>query len=195
VGEALVMTAAGLAVALPAVLAYNLLGRSASQLEAVLEGLPMICMPSSEWMLHKGWRHGIRSHEPPSGAETPINTINVTPLVDVMLVLVVIFILAAPMLAATLRVQLPKAQAVLQQAAVSKSDALMVEVSPAGEIWIQGAVTDDAAVQQQLEELGRRNPQAGAAARRHQRSLRSRGTGHGLGPRSRPDAHRLCGRA
>ena len=36
----------------------------------------------------------------------------------------------------------------------------MVEVSPAGEIWIQGAVADDAAVQQQLEELGRRNPQA-----------------------------------
>ncbi|UUC93623.1 MULTISPECIES: biopolymer transporter ExbD [Comamonas] len=94
------------------------------------------------------------------GAETPINTINVTPLVDVMLVLVVIFILAAPMLAATLRVQLPKAQAAVQQAAVSKSDALMVEVSPAGEIWIQGAVADDAAVQQQLEELGRRNPQA-----------------------------------
>ena len=38
VGESLVMTAAGLAVALPAVLAYNLLGRSASQLEGVLEG-------------------------------------------------------------------------------------------------------------------------------------------------------------
>lgn len=94
------------------------------------------------------------------GAQTPINTINVTPLVDVMLVLVVIFILAAPMLAATLRVQLPKAQAVVQQAAVNKSDALMIEVSPAGEIWIRGAVADDAAVQQQLEELGRRNPQA-----------------------------------
>ena len=94
------------------------------------------------------------------GAQTPISTINVTPLVDVMLVLVVIFILAAPMLAATLRVQLPKAQAVVQQAAVNKSDALMIEVSPAGEIWIQGAVADDAAVQQQLEELGRRNPQA-----------------------------------
>ena len=94
------------------------------------------------------------------GAQTPISTINVTPLVDVMLVLVVIFILAAPMLAATLRVQLPKAQTAVQQTSVSKSDALMVEVSPAGEIWIQGAVADDAAVQQQLEELGRRNPQA-----------------------------------
>ena len=34
-----------------------------------------------------------------TGSDTPINSINVTPLVDVMLVLVVIFILAAPMLA------------------------------------------------------------------------------------------------
>ena len=32
------MTAAGLAVALPAVLAYNLLGRAAAQMEALLEG-------------------------------------------------------------------------------------------------------------------------------------------------------------
>jgi biopolymer transport protein ExbB len=38
VGEALVMTAAGLAVAIPAVLAYNVLGRQIQQLEAELEG-------------------------------------------------------------------------------------------------------------------------------------------------------------
>lgn len=38
VGEALVMTAMGLAVALPAVLAYNFLGRRASAVEAELEG-------------------------------------------------------------------------------------------------------------------------------------------------------------
>lgn len=38
VGEALVMTAAGLAVAIPAVLAYNLFGRMVSQVEVVLEG-------------------------------------------------------------------------------------------------------------------------------------------------------------
>lgn len=38
VGEALVMTAAGLAVALPAVLAYNLLGRKVAQVEEQLEG-------------------------------------------------------------------------------------------------------------------------------------------------------------
>jgi biopolymer transport protein ExbB len=38
VGEALIMTAAGLAVAIPAVLAYNVLGRLIGQIEADLEG-------------------------------------------------------------------------------------------------------------------------------------------------------------
>ncbi len=38
VGEALIMTAAGLAVAIPAVLAYNVLGRAAGRIEAELEG-------------------------------------------------------------------------------------------------------------------------------------------------------------
>ncbi len=38
VGEALIMTAAGLAVAIPAVLGYNLLGRRVAQIETELEG-------------------------------------------------------------------------------------------------------------------------------------------------------------
>ena len=38
VGEALIMTAAGLAVAIPAVLAYNVLGRRVADIEADLEG-------------------------------------------------------------------------------------------------------------------------------------------------------------
>ena len=38
VGEALVMTAAGLAVAIPAVLAYNVFGRTVSDIEIMLEG-------------------------------------------------------------------------------------------------------------------------------------------------------------
>jgi biopolymer transport protein ExbB len=38
VGESLVMTAAGLAVAIPAVLAYNVLGRIVAQVEIDLEG-------------------------------------------------------------------------------------------------------------------------------------------------------------
>jgi len=38
VGEALIMTAAGLAVAIPAVLAYNVLGRAVARIEGELEG-------------------------------------------------------------------------------------------------------------------------------------------------------------
>jgi biopolymer transport protein ExbB len=38
VGEALIMTAAGLAVAIPAVLGYNIFGRRIGRIEADLEG-------------------------------------------------------------------------------------------------------------------------------------------------------------
>ena len=41
----------------------------------------------------------------------PMSDINVTPLVDVMLVLVVIFIITAPLLASSLRLELPKSDA------------------------------------------------------------------------------------
>ena len=41
VGEALIMTAAGLAVAIPAVLAYNVLGRAIGRIEAELEGFAL----------------------------------------------------------------------------------------------------------------------------------------------------------
>jgi biopolymer transport protein TolR len=42
--------------------------------------------------------------------EPPMSDINVTPLVDVMLVLVVIFIITAPLLASSIRLDLPKAE-------------------------------------------------------------------------------------
>ncbi len=42
-------------------------------------------------------------------APKPMSDINMTPLIDVMLVLLVIFIIAAPLMASALKLQLPKA--------------------------------------------------------------------------------------
>ncbi len=57
VGESLIMTAAGLAVAIPAVLAYNVLGRSIGRIEADLEGFArdlreLLAHPAPD--LHRG---------------------------------------------------------------------------------------------------------------------------------------------
>jgi biopolymer transport protein ExbD/biopolymer transport protein TolR len=49
------------------------------------------------------------------GRHQPLADINVTPLVDVMLVLLIVFMITAPLLAAGLRVDLPQAKAALPQ--------------------------------------------------------------------------------
>src|SRR5664279_4900605 len=46
-----------------------------------------------------------------SSGSQPMSDINMTPLVDVMLVLVVIFIITAPLLASSIRLDLPKTDA------------------------------------------------------------------------------------
>ncbi|MGP1628572.1 MAG: ExbD/TolR family protein [Giesbergeria sp.] len=71
-----------------------------------------------------------------SGAPRPMSDINVTPLVDVMLVLVVIFILAAPLLAGSLRLELPRAQGT---AAAAPAPALLIELDRTGALHLDGA--------------------------------------------------------
>ena len=46
-----------------------------------------------------------------AGGQRPLSDINVTPLVDVMLVLLVIFIITAPLMASSIRLDLPRSDA------------------------------------------------------------------------------------
>lgn len=88
----------------------------------------------------------------------PMSEINVTPLVDVMLVLLVIFIIAAPFMADRLALQLPKAE--LPKAATPAEPGPFVSLALDGQGRMQwdGQEVDDATLRQRLTEAAQRNP-------------------------------------
>ena len=65
---------------------------------------------------------------------TPMSEINVTPFVDVMLVLLIVFMVTAPLLTVGVPVELPKSQA---SAINEESEPLVVTVNREGAIYIQ----------------------------------------------------------
>ncbi|MBI3706486.1 MAG: protein TolR [Proteobacteria bacterium] len=65
---------------------------------------------------------------------TMMHEINVTPMVDVMLVLLVIFMITAPLLTATVDVDLPKTQAAQ---ASGQDEPLVVSVTAGGKVFLQ----------------------------------------------------------
>ena len=85
-----------------------------------------------------------------SKGSEPMSDINVTPLVDVMLVLVVIFILTAPLLASSIRLQLPRAEGA-QPGAPAHSVSLVLDA--AGQAYLDDVPVDAAALQQRLKQI------------------------------------------
>jgi biopolymer transport protein ExbD len=72
---------------------------------------------------------------------TPMAEINVTPLVDVMLVLLVIFIITAPLLARALKVDLPQAEA---PPAAPPPQTIQLTIDAEGKLrWNKEAVSAD----------------------------------------------------
>ena len=62
-----------------------------------------------------------------------IGTINTTPLVDVMLVLLIIFLITIPVVTTSVKVDLPKEQNVVRQA---KPETVVISVNQAGQIYL-----------------------------------------------------------
>ncbi|MBP9791608.1 MAG: biopolymer transporter ExbD [Rickettsiales bacterium] len=68
-----------------------------------------------------------------------INAINVTPLVDVMLVLLIIFMITSPMLVSGINVNLPKAESAAVQ---GQDDPISITVTKQGIIYINNSAID-----------------------------------------------------
>jgi len=88
--------------------------------------------------------------------DRPISDINVTPLVDVMLVLVVILIITAPLMASSIRLDLPRAEGT-QPADVPRF--VTVALDAAGRTFFNDQPVDAAQLGQRLAEAARQSPE------------------------------------
>jgi len=68
------------------------------------------------------------------GKRAVMSEINVTPMVDVMLVLLIIFMVAAPLLQVGVPVELPESRG--KQLAAKKQDPLVITVQASGDVFI-----------------------------------------------------------
>jgi biopolymer transport protein TolR len=90
-----------------------------------------------------------------SRAAPPISDINMTPLIDVMLVLVVIFIITAPLLASSIRLDLPRSEAAT---APEAPGFVMVVVDKAGQAFMDDKPVADDELARRLTRQAGRNP-------------------------------------
>ena len=78
---------------------------------------------------------------------SPIASINITPLVDVLLVLLIIFMISAQVIAHRNRVDLP----VAGHASSERPEPLRVTVDPGGLVFLNGTLVSDATLATQLD--------------------------------------------
>ena len=88
--------------------------------------------------------------------DAPISDINVTPLVDVMLVLVVILIITAPLLASSIRLDLPKAEGTQ---ATDAPRFVTVVLNKNGQLFFNDKPASADQLAEQLTAAARQNPE------------------------------------
>ena len=84
----------------------------------------------------------------------PISDINVTPLVDVMLVLLIVFMVTAPLLTVGVPIELPKTDA---KQMIEESEPLTITLDKEGNIYIQELEIPFAELGEKLEAIGMGN--------------------------------------
>lgn len=91
------------------------------------------------------------------GGYRPVADINVTPLVDVMLVLLIVFMVTAPLLTVAVPVDLPKAQA---QSVKQDKEPLVISVDAKGGVYLQESRSELDALVAKLQAITGSNPEA-----------------------------------
>jgi len=86
----------------------------------------------------------------------PMSDINMTPLIDVMLVLLVIFMITAPLMTSALRLELPKTEGA-QPSEAPQSIALSLDAQ--GQLFVGEERVDETTLRTRVAEAARRNPQ------------------------------------
>jgi biopolymer transport protein ExbD len=97
-------------------------------------------------------------HLGPSGDDDELlTTINTTPLVDVMLVLLIIFLITIPVVTTSVNVELPHE---VQQPRETKPDNIVLSVNAQGQAYLYDApVRSNAELVKQLQTLAEKKPQ------------------------------------
>jgi biopolymer transport protein ExbD len=90
-----------------------------------------------------------------SRSSAPMAEINVIPLVDIMLVLLVVFIISAPLLTHAVKIDLPQASSAAEQKPVDK---VQVGIDAAGQVYWNGEPLDRAALIAKLQLAGQQQP-------------------------------------
>jgi biopolymer transport protein TolR len=90
-------------------------------------------------------------------AHKPMSDINVTPMVDVMLVLLIIFMVTAPLLTVGVEVDLPRTKASVIQ---GKDEPLAVSIDAEGRIFLQETELDIDTLAPRLMAITENNPDA-----------------------------------
>ncbi len=88
-------------------------------------------------------------------SRTPMAEMNMVPLIDVMLVLLVIFIVTAPLLSHSVRIELPQASSKSVDTTSAKID---LSIRSDGELLYNGNSVDRSTAQALFTEAARKNP-------------------------------------
>ena len=99
---------------------------------------------------HDAFAAGRRRGRARRGRRAALSEINVTPLVDVMLVLLIIFMISAPLLTAAVPLQLPKTEAGAVQ---DQAKPITVSVRADGEVFVNETQTPFAALSPDLRRI------------------------------------------